>query len=108
MGYQILTVHYFLSSLYVSAFRDERRIAFQSIQLDCGVGCLLFDLFNLGSVEAMLGYKLVKLGGVLGQVHELCQMMDLVTLDFQRRVCVVSFAMRMLMVFARMFVLAFA
>jgi len=83
-GIQILTVRYFLSSLYVSAFRDERRIALQSIQLDCGVGCLLFDLSNLGSVEVMLGYKLVKLGGVLGQVHELRQMMDLVTLGFQR------------------------
>lgn len=52
----------------------------------------------------MLGHKLVKLGGVLGQVHELCQMVDLVTLGFQRRVCVISFVMRMLMVFARMFV----
>ena len=100
MGIQILTVHYFLSSLYVGAFRDERRIALQSLQLGCGVGCLFFDLFNLGSVEVMLGHKLVKLGGVLDQVHELCQMMDFVTLGFQRRVCDISFAMRMLMVFA--------
>ena len=83
-GIQILTVHNFLSGLYVSTFRDERRIALQFVQLDCGVGCLFFDLFNLGSVEVMLGHKLVELGGVLGQVHDLCQMMDLVTLGFQR------------------------
>jgi hypothetical protein len=90
----------------VSAFRDERRIALQFIQLDCRVGCLFFDLCNLGSVEMMLGHKLVKLGGVLGQVRELCQMVDLVTLGFHRRMSVISFAM--LMVFARMIVLPFA